>query len=116
MGKIMKKKINFIKLISIMLLVTLTITACGNVSSNEKKLRKAFGITHSNEATIIADSISKANLGNIEDVVRDKNSSENKFIIYMDDDSEYILYLSNSYGMQALINKDTNEIIYSAIQ
>ena len=112
----MKKKINFTKLISIMLLFTLTITACGNVSSNEKKLRKAFGITHSNEAKIIADSISKANLGNIEDVVRDKNSSENKFIIYMDDDSEYILYLSNSYGMQALINKDTNEIIYSAIQ
>ena len=111
-----KRKITLINLITVSVVLILFLSGCGNASSNEKMLRRAFGITHADQAEKIATAFNNANLGNIEEIKKDKSSSENKYIIYTDDDNEYILYLSSNYGMQALIDNKTKEAIYSSVQ
>ena len=111
-----KKILTRINIITVLIALTLVLSGCANVSTNEKMLRKAFGITHADEAAKIATAFNNANLGNIEEIKKDKSSSENKYIIYTDDDNEYVLYVSSNYGMQALIDNKTKEAIYSSVQ
>lgn len=105
-----------IKILAILLFVTLVFSSCAGANPNERILRKAFGIGHADEAKVIANAINKANLGDIEEIEKDKSSSEIKYIIYTEDNNEYTLYLSSSYRMQALINNKTKEAVYATIQ
>ena len=112
----MESCMKIINLILVSCMLTCFLVGCSNAASSEKKFIKAFGITHTEQAKKIAAAFDNSDLGNIEKIERDTSSVENRFIIYTDDNKEYVLYLSQNYGLMALVDKQTKEEIYSAIE